>query len=63
MAMYLLLTSAGLLLFAIALVFAVWLVRHGQFDDLDTPSLRMLHDPDEKAPADSKRATGHRKHA
>ncbi|MFW5828838.1 MAG: cbb3-type cytochrome oxidase assembly protein CcoS [Planctomycetota bacterium] len=50
MGMYLLLTSAGLLLFLVALAFAIWLVRHGQFDDLDTPALRMLHDPDERSP-------------
>ena len=31
-----------------AAVFAfVWATRRGQFDDLDTPALRMLHDDDE----------------
>ncbi len=27
-----------------------WAVRHGQFDDLDTPALRMLHDDDVARP-------------
>jgi cbb3-type cytochrome oxidase maturation protein len=26
----------------------VWATRRGQFDDLDTPALRMLHDDDER---------------
>ena len=25
----------------------VWAARHGQFDDMDTPSVRMLHDDEE----------------
>jgi len=25
----------------------VWAAKHGQFDDLDTPAVRMLHDDDE----------------
>ena len=32
-----------------ALVFA-WAVRHGQFDDLDTPALDILEDDDRPAP-------------
>jgi cbb3-type cytochrome oxidase maturation protein len=32
-----------------AAVFAfVWATRRGQFDDLDTPALRMLHDDYER---------------
>ena len=38
----------------LALVFAggavaafIWAARHGQFDDLTTPPLRILHDDDE----------------
>ena len=27
-----------------ALVAFIWSVRHGQFDDLSTPPVRMLHD-------------------
>ena len=34
---------------AIAVVF-VWAVRSGQFDDLDTPSVRILTDDDESPP-------------
>ena len=29
---------------AVAVAVFWWAVRHGQFDDLTTPSLRMLHD-------------------
>jgi cbb3-type cytochrome oxidase maturation protein len=29
----------------------VWSARGGQFDDLDTPAVRMLHDDDATAPA------------
>jgi cbb3-type cytochrome oxidase maturation protein len=25
----------------------IWAVRHGQFDDLDTPAVRVLHDDEE----------------
>ena len=35
-----------LVVIAIAAVF-VWAVRSGQFDDLDTPALRILPDDDE----------------
>ena len=31
-----------------AVVAFVWATRRGQFDDLDTPALRMLHDDDER---------------
>ena len=34
---------------AIAGVF-VWAVRSGQFDDLDTPAVRILTDEDDSAP-------------
>ena len=34
---------------AIAGVF-VWAVRSGQFDDLDTPAVRILTDEDESSP-------------
>ena len=34
---------------AIAGIF-VWAVRSGQFDDLDTPAVRILTDEDESAP-------------
>ena len=32
-------------------VFA-WAVRTGQFDDLDTPAVRILSDDDERSPPD-----------
>ena len=35
--------------FAIAGIF-VWAVRSGQFDDLDTPAVRILADDDEAPP-------------
>ena len=35
---------------AIAGIF-VWAVRSGQFDDLDTPAVRILADEDEDEPA------------
>ena len=34
---------------AIAVIF-VWAVRSGQFDDLDTPAVRILTDEDESPP-------------
>ena len=29
----------------------VWATNRGQFDDLDTPPMRMLHDDEERKPA------------
>jgi cbb3-type cytochrome oxidase maturation protein len=37
----------SLLLALIALIAYVWAVKSGQFDDLDTPPLRMLYDDEE----------------
>jgi len=34
----------ALLIVAVAVAAFVWATRHGQFDDLDTPAVRMLHD-------------------
>ncbi len=34
--------AVAVVLFALAAF--VWATRHGQFDDLDTPSVRMLND-------------------
>ena len=39
-----LLVPLAILLAAAAVVAFVWAVRRGQFDDLDTPGMRMLHD-------------------
>jgi cbb3-type cytochrome oxidase maturation protein len=50
--MYILLPVALLLAGAALLVF-IWAARAGQFDDLETPALRILHeDPEVSAPGD-----------
>ena len=36
----------ALLIVLVAVVAYVWSARAGQFDDLDTPAMRMLHDDD-----------------
>ena len=41
--LYLVLPLALLFAFAAVVVF-VWAVRSGQFDDLETPAVRVLHD-------------------
>ena len=38
----------ALLIVAIAVAAFLWVTRQGQFDDLDTPAMRMLHDDSEK---------------
>ena len=38
----------ALLVVLIAVVAFVWATRHGQFDDLDTPAVRMLHDDSDR---------------
>jgi cbb3-type cytochrome oxidase maturation protein len=38
----------ALLVVGIAVVAFVWATRHGQFDDLDTPAVRMLHDDSDR---------------
>lgn len=40
---YILLPVAAVLA-AVAVAGFIWAVRRGQFDDLDTPAVRMLHD-------------------
>lgn len=37
----------ALLLAATAVIAFIWATRRGQFDDLDTAGMRMLHDNDE----------------
>ena len=37
----------ALLIVAGAVAAFVWATNRGQFDDLDTPAMRMLHDDDE----------------
>lgn len=45
--MYLILPLALIVVF-IAVIAFVWAARRGQFDDLDTPPMRVLHDDSEK---------------
>jgi cbb3-type cytochrome oxidase maturation protein len=40
----------ALLIAAIAVAFFIWAARTGQFDDLDTPAVRILFDDDEPQP-------------
>ena len=42
MELYFVFIAIGAALFLIGLVALMWSVRSGQFDDLDTPALRML---------------------
>jgi cbb3-type cytochrome oxidase maturation protein len=44
----------ALLIAAIAVLAFIWATRSGQFDDMDTPAMRMLHD-DERSTVDSDR--------
>jgi cbb3-type cytochrome oxidase maturation protein len=41
----------ALLIAAIAVGFFIWAARTGQFDDLDTPAVRMLFDDEEPGSA------------
>lgn len=41
----------ALVIVGVAVGAFVWAARRGQFDDLDTPSMRMLHDDDPEPPA------------
>jgi cbb3-type cytochrome oxidase maturation protein len=42
------------LLVAVGFLFAfIWAVRSGQYDDLQTPSMRILHDDDDKDSTDN----------
>ncbi len=42
----------AILLAAIAVGAFVWSVKRGQYDDVDTPAVRMLHDDDPPPPSD-----------
>lgn len=55
--MYVLVPTA-LALVIVAIAAYVWAARRGQFDDLDTPAVRALHD-DEPGPARSNTPTKH----
>ncbi len=47
--LYLVVPLAMLLVLAAVLAF-VWAARQGQFDDMRTPAMRMLHEDGEPAP-------------
>lgn len=42
------LLPAALVLALAAVIGFIWAVRSGQFDDLDTPATRILHDDDDQ---------------
>ena len=49
-------TALGLLLFVVCVAALVWAARSGQWDDLDTPSVRMLVDDEPDAPTENPHA-------
>lgn len=51
MELILVLLPFALLFAGIALALFVWAARSGQFDDLETPAVRILFDDDRPAPA------------
>jgi cbb3-type cytochrome oxidase maturation protein len=53
MSVMFILLPVALLLAGVALLVFIWAARTGQFDDLETPALRILHeDAEVNAPAD-----------
>lgn len=46
MSVMFILLPVALLFSGVALLVFIWAAREGQFDDLDTPGLRVLHDDD-----------------
>lgn len=55
MAILLLLIPVSVALLGLAIWAFIWAVRGGQFDDLDTPPLDVLHDDDEDDVRQSRR--------
>lgn len=53
----------ALVVVLVAVAAFVWGARRGQFDDLETPALRMLHDdpPATRLPEDPRRPTAARR--
>ncbi len=47
----------ALLLVGVAVWAYVWSARGGQFDDLDTPAVRLLHDDGERTVSDGRAAS------
>lgn len=52
MTILLMLIPLSLVLLAVSIGAFVWAVRKGQFDDLDTPALDILHDEPPTPPTD-----------
>lgn len=50
----------ALLIAAIAVCFFIWAASTGQFDDLETPAVRILFDDDEVKPSTGPAATPRR---
>ena len=46
----------AILVVLVAVIAYVWAVRRGQFDDLSTPALRVLHDDPPLRPAERRHA-------
>lgn len=57
MELILVLLPFALLFAGIALALFVWAARSGQFDDLETPAVRILFDDETPAPAGNGRAS------
>lgn len=53
MSVLFLVVPLAVILVAVAVWAYVWSARGGQFDDLDTPAVRMLHDDDAPLSRDS----------
>jgi len=58
MSMVFILLPLALLVAGGMLVLFIWAARNGQFDDLETPARRMLHDDDPLGPSSPSRARG-----
>ena len=58
MELILVLLPLALLLAALAVAAFIWAARRGQFDDLETPALRVLFEDEEKKPADKDEEKG-----
>jgi len=52
MVVFYILTPVALLLAGLGLAAFFWSVRSGQYDDVETPAIRILIDNDEPAPPD-----------
>lgn len=47
----------ALLIALVAVIAYVWAVRSGQFDDMETPALRVLHDDEQAGPDENGQPT------